>query len=114
MQEQLEGAAREWEATQIKTQERYRQLLSEGLSKRDAIRSIKAESQGVLTATLVQEIVESGDPRKKRGRLARNDRIVALRERGMKLRDIAEQEGVTKDVVVGVLRERRGRDGQGS
>lgn len=104
MQEQLESAARDYEARQVKVQERYRALIAEGLTKREAIRQIKVESQGTMTATEVQGIVESADPRKKQARLARNGRIVALRQRGMKLREIAAQEGVRYDVVAAVLR----------
>jgi len=112
MQEQLEVAAREWEARQITVQERYRVLLSEGLSKRDAIRRIKGESEGVLTATIIQSIVDSADPRKKQARVDRNSRILAMRQRGLKLREIAEQVGVKEDVVRAVLRERRKGDGE--
>ena len=111
MQEQLEAGAREWEARQIKIQEQYRKLLTDGLTKREAIRRIKEKSEGVLTATIIQHVVESGDPRTKRARLARNDRIRAMRQRGLKLREIAEHEGVTRDVVIAVLRKRRKGDG---
>lgn len=110
LQVELAHAAEEWDRRQVKIQTRYKKLVAGGASKREAIRLLKTESHGVLSATIIQTIVESADPRQKRARLARNDRIVALRQRGMKLREIAAQEGVSKDVVVGVLR----KGGQGA
>lgn len=104
IQEQLEVAAREWEGTQIKAQERYRELLSEGLTKREAIRRIKSESQGVLSATLIQGIVESGDPRKKRERLERDAKIRALRAQGFSYNRISTELNVRESVVASVLR----------
>lgn len=70
MQEQLDAAAREWEATRIRIHARYRELIGEGLTKRDAIRRLKLESQDAMTATLIQGIVEGGDPANPKRRTA--------------------------------------------
>ncbi len=81
LQEQLEVAAREWETRQVKIQERYRKLIAEGLSQREAIRHIKEESHGQFTATEIAGIVTAADPRKKRARQERDKQI------GFELRD---------------------------
>ena len=68
---QLADAARRWEAQKVRLKQRYWTLMEEGLSSRDAIRTIKRESHGDLTATLVASIVERRKPpsqHRKRGR----------------------------------------------
>lgn len=94
LQEQLEVAAREWETRQVKIQERYRLLIAEGLSDREAIRHIKQESHGEYTATEIARIVTAADPRKKRARQERNARIWE-KAKTMTRKQIAEEEGLT-------------------
>ncbi len=71
---QLAKAAEAWEAKKVRLKQRYWALMEEGLSSRDAIRQIKKESHGGLTATLVASIVERRKPPSqhlKRGRKRR-------------------------------------------
>ncbi len=110
MQEQLEAARREWESRQVKIQERYRELIAEGLSDREAIRKIKEKSYGEYTATEIARIVTAADPRKKRARQERNARIWE-KAKTMPRKQIAEEEGLTvKQVSDRVKRERKKRD----
>lgn len=115
IQVKLDEAALEWEAERGRIRERYAQLLNTGLPKRDAIRRIKAESGGNLTATIIADVVGNWDPRVQRRREARDARIRTLRAEGRKLHEIASEVGVSKWTVKAVLkRQKGGRDGENS
>ncbi len=103
LQAELAAAAKAWETQQIAIRDRYRQLLEEGCAKREAIRRIKSERQGTMTATEIQSIIEGADPRKTRERKQafreRQERIRERADRGMKQKAIAEAEGLSLNQV---------------
>ncbi len=106
LQAEIQQAAKEWEAQQERIYERYKVLTGQGMSHRDAIRQVKAESHGDLTASVVQVIVEGADPSERRARRERDARI--KRKAGhLSPKAIARQERMTLDQVKWVLRKGR-------
>ena len=110
IQAELAAAARAWETKQIAIHARFRELCSEGLSKREAIRRIKSEQHDGMTATEIQSVVEGRDPRKTHERKERNARILRLKAEGVKVEEIAAREGIPAGTVKSILTERRKRD----
>ena len=100
IQAELAAAAKAYETQQIALHDQYRQLLEEGCSPREAIRRMKAERQGTMTATEIQRIIEGADPRKTRERRQlfreRQQRIREMADRGMKQGEIARAEGLSR------------------
>lgn len=99
-------AAQRWEQERERIHRRYEVLVAKGLSHRDAIRQIKKETHGALTATVIQSVVEGADPRKKRARRERDERIRRKAEH-LTPKEIATQEGMTVDQVRWILRKGR-------
>lgn len=125
IQAQLQEAAAAWEKRRLSIRARYAELIEGGLSKRDCIRQIKAESAGDLSATEIAAVIGRWDPRKqkqreaqreteqaqrrkadktqvleartqrKADRSARNARILALRAQKMTLQAIAREVGTS-------------------
>ena len=112
LQAELAAAAKAWETQQIAIHDRYRQLLEDGCSKREAIRRMKLERQGTMTATAIQRIIECGDPRKRKERKQafrqRQERIREMADRGMKQKEIARAEGVSRHQVAWALQQTKG------
>ncbi len=106
LQAELQRAAKEWEAQQERIYERYKVLTGQGMSHRNAIRQVKAESHGELTASVIQVIVEGADPSKKRARRTRDERVRRKAEH-LSPKEIARQERMTLDQVKWVLRKGR-------
>ena len=112
LQAELAAAAKAWETQRIAIHDRYRQLGEDGCSEREAIRRMKSERQGTMTATEIQSIIECGDPRKTRERKQafreRQQRIRAMADRGMKRKEIARAEGLSRNQVQWALTGRKG------
>ncbi len=112
LQAELAAAAKAWETQQIAIHDRNRQLLEEGCSPREAIREIKKESHGTLSATMIQGIIECGDPRKTRERKQalreRQERIRVMADRGMRQGEIARAEKLSRHQVAWALQQTKG------
>ncbi len=106
LQAELQRAAKEWEAQQERIYERYKVLTGQGMSHRDAIRQVKAESHGDLTASVVQVIVEGADPSERRARRERDERIRRKMEH-LSPKEIARQERMTLNQIKWALRKGR-------
>ena len=108
----IAAAAKGYETQRIAIHDRYRQLLEDGCAKREAIRRMKAERQGTMTATEIQSIIECGDPRKRRARKQafreRQERIRAMADRGMRQGEIARAEGLSRHQVAWALQQTKG------
>lgn len=94
LQAASEEAALRWEQEQERIYRRYKALVAKGHFHRDAIRQIKKESHGVLTATMVQSVVEGADPKKRRARRERDERI-RVKAQHLTRREIADQESIS-------------------
>ncbi len=106
LQAEVQQAAREWETEREEIYERCKVLTGQGMSQREAIRQVKAESHGELTATIIQTVVESADPSERRARRERDERIRRKAEH-LSPKEIARQEGMTLNQVKWVLRKGR-------